>query len=177
MCFCHKCFVHSIFLFWFLVTFGDELTKIQKYHVIFVYIFLGKMGKTEKKWIENQATKVTKIPKRWKYGMKQTTKYFYLALFQCTNLQIWQIFDWISNLCHQDRYRRPQFHGRTKLKPCWEFPWHCFAQRCHLYIGFCVSIFLSILSVKVEIFLEQREVAFLSPSKNCENFNFSTMHL
>ena len=27
---------------------------------------------------------------------------------------------------------------------------------------------------KVEIFLEQREVAFLSPSKICENLNFST---
>ena len=28
--------------------------------------------------------------------------------------------------------------------------------------------------IKVEIFLEQREVAFLSPSKNCKNLNFST---
>ena len=27
---------------------------------------------------------------------------------------------------------------------------------------------------KVEIILEQREVAFLSPSKICENLNFST---
>ena len=27
---------------------------------------------------------------------------------------------------------------------------------------------------KVEIFLEQREVAFLSPSKICENLNFCT---
>ena len=30
---------------------------------------------------------------------------------------------------------------------------------------------------KVEIFLEQREVAFLSPSQICENLNFSTVHL
>ena len=32
------------------------------------------MGKTEKKWKENHATKVTKIPKtkRQKYGMKET---------------------------------------------------------------------------------------------------------
>ena len=30
---------------------------------------------------------------------------------------------------------------------------------------------------KVEIFLEQREVAFLSSSKICENLNFSTEHL
>ena len=37
-----------IFRFWFLVTFGDEVTKIQKYHVIFVYILQGKMGKIEK---------------------------------------------------------------------------------------------------------------------------------
>ena len=28
---------------------------------------------------------------------------------------------------------------------------------------------------KVEIFLEQREVAFLSPRKICENLNFSTL--
>ena len=31
-----------------------------------------------------------------------------------------------------------------------------------------------IISTEVEIFLEQREVAFLSPSKICENLNFST---
>ena len=30
------------------------------------------------------------------------------------------------------------------------------------------------ICVKVEIYLEQREVAFLSPSKICENLNFST---
>ena len=28
------------------------------------------------------------------------------------------------------------------------------------------------LPIKVEIVLEQREVAFLSPSKSCENLNF-----
>ena len=33
------------------------------------------------------------------------------------------------------------------------------------------------LDSKVEIFLEQEEVAFLSPSKICENSNFSTVHL
>ena len=38
----------SHFSFWFLVTFGDEVTKIQKYYVIFAYILQGKMGKTEK---------------------------------------------------------------------------------------------------------------------------------
>ena len=57
--------------FSFLVTFGDEVTKIRKYYVIFVYILQGKMGETEKKRKENHATKVTKIPKtkRQKYGM------------------------------------------------------------------------------------------------------------
>ena len=35
------------------------------------------------------------------------------------------------------------------------------------------AIFIHFLIVKVEIFLEQREVAFLSPSKICENLNFS----
>ena len=42
------CFIHPIFRFWFLVTFGDEVTKIWKYYVIFVYILQGKMGKMEK---------------------------------------------------------------------------------------------------------------------------------
>ena len=42
------CFLHSIFRFWFLVSFDDEVMKIQKYYVIFVYILQGKMGKTEK---------------------------------------------------------------------------------------------------------------------------------
>ena len=37
------------FVFVFLVTFSDEVTKIQKYYVIFVYILQGKMGKMEKK--------------------------------------------------------------------------------------------------------------------------------
>ena len=68
------CFVHPIFRFWSLVTFGDEVTKIRKYYVIFVYILQGKMGKTEKNRKENHATKVTKIPKtkRRKYGMNET---------------------------------------------------------------------------------------------------------
>ena len=59
--------------FSFLVTLGDEVTKIQKYYVIFVYILQGKMGKMEKNRKENHATKVTKIPetKRLKYGMNK----------------------------------------------------------------------------------------------------------
>jgi hypothetical protein len=31
-----------------LVTFGNEVTKIRKYYVIFIYISQGKMGKTGK---------------------------------------------------------------------------------------------------------------------------------
>ena len=42
-------FVHPIFHFWFLITFGDKVMKIQTHYVIFVYILQGKMGKTEKK--------------------------------------------------------------------------------------------------------------------------------
>ena len=42
-------FVLPIFGLWFYVTFENEVTKIQKYYVIFVvYILQGKMGKTEK---------------------------------------------------------------------------------------------------------------------------------
>ena len=37
-----------MYRFWILVTFGGEVTKIQEYYVIFVYILHGKMGKTEK---------------------------------------------------------------------------------------------------------------------------------
>ena len=50
------CFVHPIFRFLFLVTFGNEVTKIRKYYVIFVYILQGKMGKTEKKRKEIHTT-------------------------------------------------------------------------------------------------------------------------
>ena len=56
---------HPIFRFWFLVTFGDEVMKIQKYYVIFVCILLGKMGNTKKtegkfrsKKTKNQKTKI-----------------------------------------------------------------------------------------------------------------------
>ena len=60
-----------------MVTFGNEVTKIRKYYVIFVYILQGKMGKTEKNRKENDATKVTKIPKtkRRKYGMKPGVRF------------------------------------------------------------------------------------------------------
>ena len=47
----------SHFRFWFLVTFGDEVMKIQKYYVIFVYILQGKVCKMEKR----DYTKKTKI--------------------------------------------------------------------------------------------------------------------
>ena len=52
--------------FWFLVTFGNKVTKVRKYYVIFVYILRGKMDKTEKTQKKNQATKVIKIPKTQK---------------------------------------------------------------------------------------------------------------
>ena len=40
-----------------------------------------------------------------------------------------------------------------------------------------VILEITISHGKVEIFLEQREVAFLSPSKICKKLNFSTVHL
>ena len=72
------CFVHPTFRFWFFVTYDDEVTKIQKYYVILVYILQGKMGKTQKIWKENHFTKVTKIPKtkERKYGMNKTMMNF-----------------------------------------------------------------------------------------------------
>ena len=56
-------FAHPIFRFWFLVTFGDEVTKIQKYYLIFVYIWQGKMGKTKKNWKKITQLKWPKYPK------------------------------------------------------------------------------------------------------------------
>ena len=49
------CFVHPIFRFWFLITFGDEVRKIQKYYVFFACILQGKMGKIDRNWKENRA--------------------------------------------------------------------------------------------------------------------------
>ena len=49
----YLCFVDPLFRVWFLVTFDDEVTKIWKYYVIFVYILQGKMGKTEKRKSSN----------------------------------------------------------------------------------------------------------------------------
>ena len=61
--FWHSSFVHPIFRFGFLVTFGDEVTKI-----VSVYILQGKMGKTGKNGKENHASKVTKIAKNENMG-------------------------------------------------------------------------------------------------------------
>jgi hypothetical protein len=54
------CSVHPIFRFWFLVTFGNEVMKIQKYYIIFVYLLQGKIGKTEKNWKDIHKTKKPK---------------------------------------------------------------------------------------------------------------------
>ena len=50
-------FGHTTFRFLFFVTFGEEVMKAWKYHLIFVYILQGKMCKTEKTGKENHATK------------------------------------------------------------------------------------------------------------------------
>ena len=44
--YCAECFVHPIFRF--LVTVGDEVTKIPKYNIVYVYLFYDNMGKREK---------------------------------------------------------------------------------------------------------------------------------
>ena len=62
-------FVHPIFHFLFLVTFGDEVMKILRNLCLH---FARQDGQDGKKWKENHATKLTKIPKtkRRKSGMK-----------------------------------------------------------------------------------------------------------
>ena len=57
--------------FLFLVTFGDKVMKILRNLCLH---FARQDGQDGKKWKENHATKVTKIPKtkRRKYGMNKT---------------------------------------------------------------------------------------------------------
>jgi hypothetical protein len=57
-----KCFIHLIFGFWFLVTFGEELMKY----------FARQDRRDGKKGVKNHAAKVTKVPKRRKYGMNES---------------------------------------------------------------------------------------------------------
>ena len=54
------CFVHPIFWFWFLVTFGNEVTKILRNLCL---PFARQDRQDGKKRKKNHATKVTKIPK------------------------------------------------------------------------------------------------------------------
>ena len=64
-------FIHPIFVFCFLVTFGNEFTKI----LCNLYLHFARQdGQDGKNLKENHATKVTKIPKtkRRKYGMNET---------------------------------------------------------------------------------------------------------
>ena len=68
-------FRSSHFSFWFLVTFGNEVTKIRKYYVLNLRSHFARQdGQDGKKWKENHATRVTKIPKtrRRKYGLYET---------------------------------------------------------------------------------------------------------
>ena len=59
-----KCFVHPIFCFLFLVTFGDEVTKNTKILHNLCLHFARQDGQDRKKNLKkNHATKVTKIPK------------------------------------------------------------------------------------------------------------------
>ena len=74
----YVCFVHPIFCFWFLVTFGSKVTKIRKYYVIFVYILQGRMGKMEKNWKEITQLKWPKYqkPKDKNMGWTKHLRYF-----------------------------------------------------------------------------------------------------
>ena len=71
--FANNCFIHPIFRFWFLVTFGDDVTKILHYLCLH---FARQDGQDVKRQKENLATKVTKVPKtiRRKYGINEILK-------------------------------------------------------------------------------------------------------
>ena len=68
---CNKCFIHPIFCFWFLVTFGDKATKI--FHNICLH-FARQDGQDGKKQKENHTTKATKIPKTKRQKSWKTKK-------------------------------------------------------------------------------------------------------
>ena len=68
-----KCFVLPIFRFWFLVTFGDEVTKILRNHCLHFVRQDGQDGKngkkiTQLKWPKYQKSKDENI----KYEMNET---------------------------------------------------------------------------------------------------------
>ena len=63
----NKCFAHPIFRFWFLFPLGDEVTKIWKYYVIFVYILQDKMS-----MMEINEKKITKL--KWPQYQKSRDK-------------------------------------------------------------------------------------------------------
>ena len=75
--------------------------------------------------------------------------YYYISIFIPINFDIISVFN-TSSLA----FLNPWIPGTGNIVCFFE----CFKQ---------------VLILKVEIFLEQREVAFLSPSKICENLNFS----
>ena len=70
------------FWFWFLVTFGGEVTKLQKYYLIFAYIFQGKKDKTEKTGKKITQLKWTKYqkPKDKNMGWTKQIKIYFLNL-------------------------------------------------------------------------------------------------
>ena len=99
-------FRSSHFCFSFLVTFGNKVTKIWKYYVIFAYILQGKMGKTAKKRKENHATNLTKVPK--------TKRRKYLTEF--TKLVIGYINNWPLSKKFNNRTNAKYRHGFVIVK-------------------------------------------------------------
>ena len=66
--FTNKCFVHPIFLSWFLVTFGNEVTKIL--HNLCLHF--ARQGVQDEKKSRNQSDQNTKIQKTKIWGELNT---------------------------------------------------------------------------------------------------------
>ena len=75
--------------------------------------FARQDGRDEKKWKENHATKVAKIPKtkRQKYGMNETNVIIYLDIRQDCNLTIFQAKIFYKKACFRVNY---YFFGSNK---------------------------------------------------------------
>ena len=86
----------------------------------------------------------------------------------CTVTQFFKL-KWIFLVQSFWRLLRPLKFGSSKFSNFW-YKLSVFLQNTNIPSRSIRDIWNS----KVEIFLEHREVAFLSPSKICENLNFST---
>ena len=104
----YQCFIHPIFLFWFLVTFGYEVMKILRNLCLHFARQDEQDGKNRKKIMHLKWPKYLPKTKRKKYGMNQTlleyllTYLLYLLAYFC--IVIWFTENCITKLGKLNNY-------------------------------------------------------------------------